>query len=640
MPKYYTTSANKLLSRYGGPDSLVETTEYSIRIELVSNWPFVQDNRHILDSNEVVDKRLLNRLRQKSFPDLRRLFRVPDNSANFIIPNQPQDGKNLAQGFVFPSWFYCPRCSRFKTVLDWNTKWNQVTKSSDSIHDFKAQCGWCKEEHKGRKSGSFELQQINFVVASKSGYLGDVPWNAYLMGVGRGSQESNQEEEVSENHRMRLDHLEDPCCKNPDLRYEIRTNTSDLQGIQIKCNSCGRQRSLSNLFSLTVSGGEERYPRLPNRVFTKSTNSLYQPLVVQSLLLPTKELFSYEHWKALETLPKTEKNLVVSMMKVFHPMITEEEIQEQLEKLGFEVPSKFVQVDETEYRRAEYRYLTDFQNSPTGENSVLRLKKFDPEKLKNYGVSSVLALRSLKLTTVQIGYTRLETSSPDQYLMDTSVKDIEVVRKYITKWNSKEWYLPAVESYGEGIFLSLDVNRISEWVDRIIQKEGVSQYFELLLTKIKDSPFFGAMGIRSQAQLIRFVLLHSLSHILIKELEFLCGYPAASMHERIYCDESGMAGILIYAMAGSEGTYGGLVSQATPERLTKIFESAIWRAKDCSSDPVCIHNVHPSKETPNAASCYACMLLPETACDHINGLLDRRLLIDKEIGFFPFLGGL
>lgn len=40
----------------------------------------------------------------------------------------------------------------------------------------------------------------------------------------------------------------------------------------------------------------------------------------------------------------------------------------------------------------------------------------------------------------------------------------------------------------------------------------------------------------------------------------------------------------------------------------------------------------------NLAACHACVLLPETSCEHNNGLLDRALLIgtpeNPAIGFF------
>jgi hypothetical protein len=56
-----------------------------------------------------------------------------------------------------------------------------------------------------------------------------------------------------------------------------------------------------------------------------------------------------------------------------------------------------------------------------------------------------------------------------------------------------------------------------------------------------------------------YVMLHSLSHLLITAVSLECGYAASSIRERIYAGEAGY-GILLYTgSAGSEGTLGGLV---------------------------------------------------------------------------------
>ena len=70
---------------------------------------------------------------------------------------------------------------------------------------------------------------------------------------------------------------------------------------------------------------------------------------------------------------------------------------------------------------------------------------------------------------------------------------------------------------------------------------------------------------------IRFVLLHSFAHALIRQLAVECGYTTASLRERIYARDPGedqpeMAGVLIYTAApDSEGTLGGLVSLGKAE---------------------------------------------------------------------------
>ena len=118
-------------------------------------------------------------------------------------------------------------------------------------------------------------------------------------------------------------------------------------------------------------------------------------------------------------------------------------------------------------------------------------------------------------------------------------------------------------------------------------------------------------------------------------MEFLCGYPATSLNERLFIDEQNMQGLLIYTVAGAEGSFGGLVSQATEQQITRILKSALNRASDCASDPIC-YNTDDGQGIGglNMAACYSCTLVPENACEEFNSFLDRALLIDTDYGFF------
>jgi hypothetical protein len=134
------------------------------------------------------------------------------------------------------------------------------------------------------------------------------------------------------------------------------------------------------------------------------------------------------------------------------------------------------------------------------------------------------------------------------------------------------------------------------------------------------------------------VLLHTLAHVLINEWSLDAGYPAAALRERLYSDEE-MAGLLIYtATSDSAGSLGGLVAQGEPERLAATTRSAIRRSSWCSADPLCVEAEASGTDGINLAACHACVMLPETSCEHNNGLLDRALLIgtpeDPTIGFF------
>ena len=132
-------------------------------------------------------------------------------------------------------------------------------------------------------------------------------------------------------------------------------------------------------------------------------------------------------------------------------------------------------------------------------------------------------------------------------------------------------------------------------------------------------------------------LVHTFSHLIMRELEFKCGYPTASLSERIYVsndDKYRMYGCLIYTAEGAEGSMGGLIAQTRPQNLNNLIKSAIKRATICNSDPLCWESEGQGLFDLNFASCFSCSLVSETSCEHRNLYLDRKILVDNENGFF------
>ena len=143
---------------------------------------------------------------------------------------------------------------------------------------------------------------------------------------------------------------------------------------------------------------------------------------------------------------------------------------------------------------------------------------------------------------------------------------------------------------------------------------------------------------------VRYVLLHSLSHALIRQFSVECGYAAASLRERIYSstpdDEESMAGILIYTAApDSEGTLGGLVTLGETANLEQHLDQALEGLEICSSDPLCAETSPESAfMSLHGAACHNCLYLPETSCERGNRYLDRSVLVPTmeraEFAFF------
>ena len=126
-----------------------------------------------------------------------------------------------------------------------------------------------------------------------------------------------------------------------------------------------------------------------------------------------------------------------------------------------------------------------------------------------------------------------------------------------------------------------------------------------------------------------YVLLHSLSHALIRELSLRSGYSTTELQERIYYSEN-MCGLLIYTASGdSEGTLGGLEEMGKTSNFQDVLINALKNALICSADPGCL-KTYPGNENLNGAACHACLMIPETACENGNRLLDRRTIVPTQ----------
>lgn len=182
---------------------------------------------------------------------------------------------------------------------------------------------------------------------------------------------------------------------------------------------------------------------------------------------------------------------------------------------------------------------------------------------------------------------------------------------------------PAIELFGEGIFLRFDEDELVQWEEQ----PSVRARAGILMKRRAEIPW----AIRLDVPEPRYIALHTLSHLLIRRLAFASGYASASLQERIYANsdrKDKTAGILIYTAAGdSQGTLGGLVRLGQPEMLIPLLIAALDDADVCSNDPVCIESDRQGSSQLNLSACHGCSLVSETSCETGNRLLDRQLVL-------------
>ncbi len=542
---------------------------------------------------------------------------------------------------LFPLWHFCSSC--------------RALTPRQPHHAKRVRCARCEvESQAGRKKHYAPfLAQVPFVALCKNGHLQDFPWSEWV-------------------HRSVA-----PNCGG-QLRLRA-TGGATLASQSVEC-SCGvPPRSLAGItgafgtgpdadtnLSSQLASGDDRYVcrgnrpwvddrvgqgcGLPLRGSLRASTSTYFGHIASAIYLPGGELGLPDG--LVEVLGKSPlKHQIDTLIQLGAATVDNvlkgdtqgrldgfdrETVERALEHLtgavsGAKSEGSTPEHDAEQLRRPEFEVL---RRAITSDDLVVRTQNVEvfSDNLRRF-FRRINLVEQLRETRVMFGFSRIE---PDAKRPVTELK--------AQLWNEEppfgQSWLPAYVVRGEGIFLELDEDAVAAWETR----PEVRKRLSLLATH----PDRGRIrpDMEDESLLPRFVLLHTLAHLLINQLVFECGYSSASLRERIFCGGAPdpMAGILIYTAAGdSEGTMGGLVRMGHPGRLEPTLVAALDRAHWCSSDPVCME-LGAKGQGPrslNLAACHSCGLLPETSCEVFNVALDRGAVAgthdDPDLGFFSDL---
>ena len=267
---------------------------------------------------------------------------------------------------------------------------------------------------------------------------------------------------------------------------------------------------------------------------------------------------------------------------------------------------------------------------PASQTPDFRLRKVAPPLgFEGYFEETVLVERIREVRAL-LGFNRIESNGDF-----TDVTTTADGRRSPLSRSDPIW-LPASEVRGEGIFIRLKEDALAAWEARPEIRNLETQFLYShrawrRLRKIRPEQA-GFPG-------MRFIVLHSLAHALMRQIVLDCGYTSASIRERIFSklptDAHGpMAGFLIYTSAtDSEGTLGGLVDLGRPISLGRNLQQTLENLRICASDPLCSeHSPSADGRSIHGASCHACLFAPETSCERGNRYLDRCCLISTISG--------
>ena len=596
-----------------GPGALIDLPSLSVVTMGVDRW---EKDRCI----QIEEARLLSAVRNVLGPQVESLRVPPFQQSEDIDPFSAEALIGVPVR-PFPRWLRCVKCgllSEFDLGL-FKIKENRYRpENTRFVHEA------CKGSRGNLPAKDADAVPARFLLACRNGHLDDFPWHYFV-------------------------HSGPSGCMGT-LRFFESGASLQTENLWVKCDECGASRNMAHAFG---KSGKENLPQCRGRhphldhydgdceeqaraVLLGATNSWF-PITLSALAIPLASdpvsQLVRDGWDYFQDVgSEAEVALVVKTLKKTGalPGIDKHSptaIWAAIEAVhAGEIQSH---VTEADIKGPEWEVLTD-PSPPTDWPHFLSKPADVPKGFENL-ISGVLLFERLREVNALLGFTRVE--APEES------GDPEERPAMANLCAEAATWVPAGQVHGEGIFIRFDEDALRDWAER----EAVQKRDAKLLE--------GHKGWRNARKLdpeegypgARYVLLHTVAHLLIRELALECGYNAASIRERIYADtygEHAQAGILVYtAAADSDGTLGGLVDLGKPEDLGRLLSQALSRAAVCSSDPLCAEHEPDKDRSLHAASCHACSFVSETSCERGNRYIDRALVIPTlEVADAAFFG--
>jgi hypothetical protein len=580
-----------------GPGALIDLPKHSAIVGGLETWPKTSD------LEEISELRLTRKLQIMTGVTAPRLYAPPPDE------NDPRESVKGIGVWRFPEWFI-------------------VQEASGSVERERSRRLVHRKEldDKGRFDGR-PVVATRFVRACPKGHVDDLDWRRFVHGV------------------------QDPCRQR--LWLDERGTGGDLADLVVRCE-CGKSpRSLSEATLLEINPlgtcrgarpwlgrNTEEECNLPSRLLTRTASNAYFPQVVSVLSLPNRgnavETAVRNLWDDLQIVDDASDLAFLKkkpkVVEGLAPFSDDEVLAVIREAKGGKAEEKPVKQVELEVLlAAPVGFGDDVPIDPNFHARRLPDRAWRHSK-RSDGIESVIQVHRLREVLALVGFTRFEAVTPDingEY--ETDVERAQIALE-------PTWF-PAVENRGEGLFVQLRAQAVKNWLAR----PAVKQRLDALA---RGHEHWGMD--RKSKRLFPggpYVLLHTLSHLLIQSLAMRCGYPASSIRERIYADTEGQYfGILLYTGSpDAEGTLGGLVQQS--RHIEDHLAHALRMSALCSNDPVCAYHV-PGESLESrwlhGAACHGCALVAETSCEMRNDYLDRALVVPvlgfPDTAFFGAVG--
>ena len=601
---------SQILSTFG-PGSMVDLPNQSVLIGGLNHW---QGYRNQLIHEERLAARVCEMLEVANIT----MYAPPATEQD---PSVPRTG---ITAFTFPTWF----------VAQVEETW---TAPSGKDYRTRPLLSWGRlvnGKYLNSERKKIPIVPVRFVQACINGHISDVDWYGFA------------HDDVQTNCRGQL-WLDEGGAGN------------DFADIFVRCEQCkNKRRPLSDA---TVPGawvlgpcqGERPWlgPNAAercvspetgkpekNRLLVRSASNAYFAQVLSVISLPDsdtqlKEAVNqvYEDFlqyaeELRDVTKERRKQKVSNALEGFSDQAVWAEVQRR-QKGQFEKPKSIKQVEIETLLSSPDEVGED---APNGDFYARARKLNNLSPLLEARLERIVLVHRLREVMAQVGFTRFEASMPD---IDGELS-LEVRRAAL---DLEPTWVPAIENKGEGVFIAFKKQAIEDWKERKAVKERSQELFNGFKRWRERR---GIPEEKAKFPGVPYIMLHSLSHLLITAVSLECGYAASSVRERIYAGEAGY-GILLYTgTSGSEGTLGGLVQVG--KRIEDHLANALELGRLCSNDPVCAQHKPDNVQEErflHGSACHGCLLIAETSCERRNEFLDRALVVNTVEGlgaaFFP-----
>ncbi len=580
-----------------GIGALVDLPNMSVIVMGLDDWP----NAH---SNEIAEERLLRSAQSIVGLQVARFLTPPrGEETQGAQTNWFDEARQIGVPVApFPRWMVCSKCRLLAPISSGLFEPRVYPYRPDRA---------CYVHNCTTQGRSPLVVPARFMVTCEHGHLDDFPWVEFL-------------------HQGPTD------CKGLIYLYEVGASGEALD-VEVKCDGCGIRRRMGQAFGpnnrTVMPACRGRRPHLrdadPNgcdqdhvKPMLQGASNLWFPVLISALSVPQAAddlgRLIEENWAVLE------KATSIDVLKAFRLIgqlkdlskYNDDRIWEAIRKKNQGTGEEIEDADDL--KSPEWRVFSNPSKARASRTFKLRTVEAPADFTQHF--EKIVLVEKLREVRALLGFTRL--MSPRDF---DSAADLPPENRAKISRKDPTW-LPACETRGEGIFFQFSEKLIQDWVKR---NHAYDREFQ-----VGHQTWRASKGLERDKGYpgIRYVLLHTFAHALIRQLAIECGYTSASITERIYARNPAegvpMAGLLIYTAApDSEGTLGGLCALGEPDKLGRHICRALDKMRLCASDPLCSEHMIGSEEKLHGASCHACSFLPETSCERGNKYLDRSALV-------------